>query len=241
MIPQHGTVEISRSRLAHNLRLVRSRVGKAGICATIKANAYGHGVDLVAGMLRDEGVEWACVYSLQEVMDLARFCPLKLLVLGFSLPADLFSGVSAAALGRYWRRTLTKAVAGREIVRTLSHDIEEKKLRVEVSGDSLDVEADEQSLRQVLFNLVINAIQAVAENGRIQIVVQRTNAGEAALEVRDDGPGVSPENRKHIIWLDSTWTMSKSPSPRRASSSRCIASEWRALRWNEERPASDAI
>ena len=53
--------------------------------------------------------------------------------------------------------------------------------------------------------------------------------------------GVSPENRKHIIWLDSTWTMSKSPSPRRASSSRCIASEWRALRWNEERPASDAI
>ena len=98
------------------------------------------------------------------------------------------------------RRTrVALAVAGREIVRTLNLDIEEKKLRVEVSGDSLDIEADEQSLRQVLFNLVINAIQAVAENGRIQILVLRTNAGEAALEVRDDGPGVAPENREEIF------------------------------------------
>jgi len=81
MIPQHGSVEISRSRLAHNLRLVRSRVGNAAVCATIKANAYGHGVDLVADLLRAQGVQWACVYSLQEALDLARFCPLKLLVL----------------------------------------------------------------------------------------------------------------------------------------------------------------
>ena len=98
------------------------------------------------------------------------------------------------------RRTrVALAAACHEIVRTLGHDIEEKKLRVEVGGDPLAVEADEQLLRQVLFNLLINAIQAVSENGRIQILVQRAGAAEAALEVRDDGPGVPPENRPEIF------------------------------------------
>jgi HD-like signal output (HDOD) protein/GGDEF domain-containing protein len=41
--------------------------------------------------------------------------PLKLLVLGFSLPRDLLSDVEASVLNRYWRQTLTKAVAAREI------------------------------------------------------------------------------------------------------------------------------
>ena len=48
-----------------------------------------------------------------------------------------------------------------EVVRTLAHDIEEKKLRVETGGDPVAIEADEQLLRQVLFNLLLNAIQAV--------------------------------------------------------------------------------
>ena len=55
------------------------------------------------------------VSDLNQALALLGTKPLKLLVLGFSLPAGLFSGVSAAVLGRYWRRTLTKAVAGREI------------------------------------------------------------------------------------------------------------------------------
>jgi signal transduction histidine kinase len=98
------------------------------------------------------------------------------------------------------RRTRVALVAaGNEIVHTLGNDIAEKKLRVEVQGDGLAVEADEQLLRQLLFNLILNAIQAVGENGRIQIVVQRAGPAEATLEVRDDGPGVAPENRAEIF------------------------------------------
>jgi signal transduction histidine kinase len=98
------------------------------------------------------------------------------------------------------RRTrVALADACREIVRTLGHDIEEKKLTVEVAGDPLTVEADEQLLRQLLFNLLINAIQAADQNGKIQVMVQRASPAEAALEVRDDGPGVPPENRQEIF------------------------------------------
>ena len=98
------------------------------------------------------------------------------------------------------RRTqIALASACNEVVRTLSFDIGEKKLSVEVGGDLLAIEADEQLLRQVLFNLLINAIQAADPGGRIQILAQRSNASEAMLEVRDDGPGVPPENREEIF------------------------------------------
>ncbi|MGO8837871.1 MAG: sensor histidine kinase [Limisphaerales bacterium] len=86
-----------------------------------------------------------------------------------------------------------------EVVRALAYDIEEKKVRFETSGEPLTIEADEQMLRQALFNLGLNAIQAVGQNGRIQIVTQKTGATEAVIEVRDDGPGVPPERRQEIF------------------------------------------
>jgi len=93
--------------------------------------------------------------------------------------------------------TLNSAFA--EVLRTLKHDLEEKKVRVETGGEQLSVEADEQLLRQVLFNLLINAIQAVNEGGQIKISAKRESATEASLEIRDDGAGVSPEQRQEIF------------------------------------------
>jgi len=55
------------------------------------------------------------VSDLQQALALLGTKPLKLLVLGFSLPSGLFGGMSADALQLYWRRTLTKAVAAREL------------------------------------------------------------------------------------------------------------------------------
>ncbi|HLX94908.1 MAG TPA: ATP-binding protein [Verrucomicrobiae bacterium] len=86
-----------------------------------------------------------------------------------------------------------------EVVRTLTHDIEEKKLRVETGGEAIAIEADEQLLRQVLFNLLLNAIQAVELNGQIQISARPLSATEAALEIRDNGPGVPPDRRQEIF------------------------------------------
>jgi signal transduction histidine kinase len=89
--------------------------------------------------------------------------------------------------------------AANEVIRTLGYDLDTKKIRAEVGGENLAVEADEQLLRQVLFNLILNAIQALAENGKIQIQVSRAGASEATLEIRDDGPGVRRENLSEIF------------------------------------------
>jgi len=98
------------------------------------------------------------------------------------------------------RRTqIDLASACEEVVRTLNFDITEKQLRVEVGGEPLAIEGDEQLVRQILFNLLLNAIQAADAGGRIDIVARRASAAEAILEVRDDGPGVSPQYRGEIF------------------------------------------
>ena len=53
-----------------------------------------------------------------------------------------------------------------EVTRALNYDLDEKKVRVGNEVAELIVEADEQLLRQALFNLVLNAIQAVPAERR---------------------------------------------------------------------------
>jgi len=86
-----------------------------------------------------------------------------------------------------------------EVVRALTYDLEEKNIRLEVKGEQLAIEADEQLLRQALFNLILNAVQAVNGSGQIEVLSEKRSASEAALEIRDNGPGVPPERRTEIF------------------------------------------
>lgn len=55
------------------------------------------------------------ITDLTQALSLMGTKALKLLVLSFSLPEDLFAGQDAEALALYWRHTLMKAVAAREL------------------------------------------------------------------------------------------------------------------------------
>lgn len=86
-----------------------------------------------------------------------------------------------------------------EVVRALSCDWEEKRISLHPLEESFTVEADEQLLRQALFNLLLNAIQAAEPGGEIRVVAVRQGASELSLEVRDNGPGVPAEHRSEIF------------------------------------------
>ncbi len=86
----------------------------------------------------------------------------------------------------------------RDVMRTLAPDIEDKSIRWVITGPSLIVDADEQMLRQVLFNLLLNATQAVEEGGRIQIRMT-PNTQVATLEIEDDGPGIAASIQPEIF------------------------------------------
>jgi len=86
-----------------------------------------------------------------------------------------------------------------EVVRALNYDLEEKKVQIRVQAEPLTIQADEQLLRQALFNLVINAVQAVPANGEIWIRAGRRNTNQAFIDVADNGTGVAPEHRSELF------------------------------------------
>lgn len=63
------------------------------------------------------------VSDLNQALALLGMKPLKLLVLGFSLPDALFTEVAGDVLSRYWQRTLIKSIAAREISDRISGDL----------------------------------------------------------------------------------------------------------------------
>ncbi len=86
-----------------------------------------------------------------------------------------------------------------EVVRALSCDREEKRISLRPLEENFTVEADERLLRQALFNLLLNAIQAVEPGGEISVAAAKQDVSELCLEVRDNGPGVPPEHRTEIF------------------------------------------
>jgi signal transduction histidine kinase len=97
------------------------------------------------------------------------------------------------------RTTVPLNSAVGEVVRALGHDLEDKAIKMTVAENLPAIEADEQLLRQALFNLLLNATQAVERGGEIHVAAGRDGANAATLEIRDNGPGVPAENRTDIF------------------------------------------
>lgn len=66
------------------------------------------------------------------------------------------------------------------------------------SNESISIKADLVLLRQALSNLFINAVEAMPEGGSLDIDLSR-NQNNAAISIRDSGPGISDEIRQKIF------------------------------------------
>jgi signal transduction histidine kinase len=91
------------------------------------------------------------------------------------------------------------ASAVNDVVRSLNSDIEDKKIILDLRLEPFSANADQQMLRQILFNLLLNAVQAAEAGGRIEIVSRKREANEGYFEIRDNGPGISAEHRQDIF------------------------------------------
>lgn len=64
--------------------------------------------------------------------------------------------------------------------------------------DAMVVTGDEDALRQVLSNLTGNAVRHTPEGTPVEVGVGRSG-GEVVVEVRDHGPGISPEHAERVF------------------------------------------
>jgi PAS domain S-box-containing protein len=67
------------------------------------------------------------------------------------------------------------------------------RVRCDLPGDEVVVDANAQRLKQVLLNLVANAIKYSAPGAEVAITVERACEMRARIHVSDTGPGIPPE------------------------------------------------
>jgi two-component system phosphate regulon sensor histidine kinase PhoR len=72
------------------------------------------------------------------------------------------------------------------------------ELAAELPPEPVPLDADEESLRQILDNLLDNACKYTPPGGRIRVRVARAD-GEVGLEVEDTGIGIAPADQERVF------------------------------------------
>ena len=88
----------------------------------------------------------------------------------------------------------------RETIRSLKPAMQDKHLEAEVNAPHRlpKVEIDADLIRQVLVNLVGNAVKYTPERGRITVRLAEEES-TVSVKVIDDGPGIAPEDMRRIF------------------------------------------
>ncbi len=118
------------------------------------------------------------IHLIQQLLALARAEPQAILVASGAVPID---DLARAVVADYAALAVDKGV-----------DLGITRLEPAM------VDADAESLRVMLGNLVDNAIRYTPSGGRIDLSVSAI-AADAVLEVEDNGPGISPEHLSRIF------------------------------------------
>ncbi len=74
----------------------------------------------------------------------------------------------------------------------------DRTLRLEAAGEPMVVDGDPVRLRQVLGNLLTNALRFTPEGGSVELSLAATGS-EAVLRVSDSGPGIPEDELPHVF------------------------------------------
>jgi signal transduction histidine kinase len=80
--------------------------------------------------------------------------------------------------------------------KALKHGI---NLSNEINGIPESIEADERKLKQIMYNLMSNAVKFAPEGGKVSLSAQTCNSSEVEISVSDTGIGISPEDLERIF------------------------------------------
>ncbi len=73
------------------------------------------------------------------------------------------------------------------------------ELRVGTGADIPPVRLDPERMRQVLGNLVSNALRHTAAGGAVMLEVAQNGSDEIVLRIRDTGSGIAPDDLPHVF------------------------------------------
>ena len=73
-----------------------------------------------------------------------------------------------------------------------------KNLSLNLSASDLQIEADENKIEAIIDNLLSNAIKFSPAGGTIRVQLRRRGA-DAVIDIMDEGPGISPDERGRVF------------------------------------------
>ena len=112
---------------------------------------------------------------------------------------DLQTLASAEAAGLHLeRRPLDLSRVAAEAVESLASRFRNAGLHLEQNLPPTFLVGDPHRLRQVVTNLLTNAVKFTPTGGQVSLRVLR-DGGDAVLEVTDTGPGI-PEEERPLVW-----------------------------------------
>jgi signal transduction histidine kinase/PAS domain-containing protein len=138
---------------------------------------------------------------------LERLRPLLLLLERARLAADRQGRLVADLLdvSRISSGQLEYRLAPTDLAALVREAVEERRLnapgrpiKVEMPEGPVMANADADRIGQVLANYLTNAVKYSEEDRPISVAL-RTRGAEARVEVRDQGPGLTPEQRRHLF------------------------------------------
>lgn len=86
-------------------------------------------------------------------------------------------------------------------LRLLEHQMNGRliTLKREYHADPCHVHGEESELQQVFMNLLLNALEAVGNNGDLTVITRNDGHGQICVLVRDTGAGISEENLSRLF------------------------------------------
>lgn len=92
------------------------------------------------------------------------------------------------------------------VLELYSHRMQARRIRVERRfGPQPEIRGFPGEMRQVFSNLIVNALEAVSDGGKIKLHLyesrdwRRPEQRGVRVVIADDGPGIAPEHRRHIF------------------------------------------
>jgi signal transduction histidine kinase len=181
---------VARERAAESDRVSAIQTLSAGLAHEVRnpLNSAKLQLELLERRLRREAVDPRLIEPVQPMQhELERLTRLLGDFLAFARPVTL----ALAAIDVH-------AVV-RGAVEAMRATAEARGARLDFTGEgALIAHADEAKLRQIVHNLMHNAIDASRPGGRVEITA-RGDADHLYLTVEDDGPGI-PESIRHRIY-----------------------------------------
>jgi len=108
------------------------------------------------------------------------------------------SRIEAGALP-YRPRRMQLSSTIETVVRGMTVEAEQRRISIETQTDqTLEVQADPDLVEQIVVNLLSNAIEHVGDNCNVWVEA-RVQDGMALVSVRDNGPGISPEQLPRLF------------------------------------------